>query len=86
MKKALKILLVLVIVTTVLASIGAGQVAADPPNFKGNDQPCQNEQPRDSNKNCPQKHGQKVHHGSLAPLLILAPLGLRGKSLESLLD
>ncbi len=84
MKKALRILLVLLIAGMIVASVGATQVAADKPKFTGGDNPCKNSNQGAHHPNCPA--GKHHTHGNLAPFLLLAPLSLQGRSLESLLD
>ncbi len=93
MKRTTRILLTVAVVGTVLASVGTTAVVADKKtgqpkhnpqsnhcqNYKGGDEPHAGP---GSGPNCP---GSKKG-GALTPFLILAPMGLRAKSLESLVN
>jgi hypothetical protein len=89
MKRTIRTLLVVLVVGTVLVSVGTTAVVADKPKHSPQSNHCQNYKGGDephagpnSGPNCP--GSQKG--GSMMPFLILAPLGLKGRSLESLLD
>lgn len=76
----------MVVVGLVLASVGAANVAAKP-KFNPNDNPCDNYKGGDTPNAGPGSHkGCPGSDAGLAPFLILAPLGLRGKSLAQYLD